>query len=205
MNILGVVMAGGRNTRYGGLKAFAEVGGTRIVDRVINTLRSVTHDVVLIANDAAAYAALELPVRSDEVAAGAALAGLLTALHWSEERSCDGIVTIACDMPFASAGLIAKLVATAAETHADVVVPASGGPRAVEPLCAWYSNRCLPAIAEAIARSDFRMIGFYDDVSVVTVPGAEVRRFGDPAVLFMNVNTRDELAIAQDIAHSEVS
>lgn len=205
MRLLGVVMAGGRNTRYGGLKAFAEVGGTRIVDRVIKTLRSVTDDVVVIANDAAAYEELELPVRSDEVVAGAALAGLLTALHWSEERNRDGIVTIACDMPFAATGLIVHLVATADETHADVVVPESGGPRGVEPLCAWYSNRCIPAITNAIARGDFRMIGFYDDVAVVTVPSADVRRFGDPAVLFMNVNTREELAIAQGIAHSEVS
>jgi molybdopterin-guanine dinucleotide biosynthesis protein A len=204
MKLLGVVMAGGRNTRYGGLKAFAEVGGTRIVDRVIKTLRSVTDDVVVIANDTAAYGALDLPVRSDEVAAGAALAGLLTALHWSEERKRDGIVTIACDMPFAAIGLIEHLVATAQQTRADVVVPASGGPRGVEPLCAWYSNRCAPAIANAIARDDFRMIGFYDDVTVVTVPSADVRRFGDPAVLFMNVNTREELAVAQGIADSEV-
>lgn len=205
MKLLGVVMAGGRNTRYGGLKAFAKVGSTRIVDRVVEALRSVTDDVVVIANDAAAYAELELPVRSDETAAGAALAGLLTALHWSEERHCDGIVTIACDMPFAATGLIAHLVATAANENADVVVPESGGPRGVEPLCAWYSNRCIPAITRAIARNDFRMIGFYGDLHVATVPAADVRRFGDPAVLFMNVNTRAELAIAQGIARSEVS
>ena len=35
MSILGVVMAGGRNTRFGDIKALATVGGARIIDRVI--------------------------------------------------------------------------------------------------------------------------------------------------------------------------
>ena len=200
MNLLGVVMAGGRNVRYGGLKAFADVGGTRIVDRVITALRAVSDDLVVIANDPAAYEALQLPMRGDEVASGAALAGLLTALRWSVERRRDGIVVIACDMPFASADLVRKFVEVANSHGADLVVPQSGGRRGVEPLCAFYSNRCIAAIEDAIERDDLRMVGFYDEVRTVTIPLVDVRRFGDPDVLFMNVNTRDELIMAQRIA-----
>lgn len=202
MSILGVVMAGGRNTRYGGLKAFARVGDISIIERVIAALRSATDDVVIIANDADAYGALGLPVRADVVPTGAALAGLLTALQWSEERGDTGIFTIACDMPFASAQLAGRLLATAQETHAAAVVPESGGRRGIEPLFAYYANSCIPAIEAAIARDDHRMIGFHEAVDVVRVPLEVVQRFGDPAKLFMNVNTTDELALAQQIAAS---
>jgi molybdopterin-guanine dinucleotide biosynthesis protein A len=197
MKVLGVVMAGGRNTRYGGLKAFAEVGGVPIVQRVLSALRSVSDDVVMIANDPDAYAQLGLPMRSDAVTSGAALAGLMTALQWSEQRSCDGIVTVACDMPFANEELLAELVRVADVEAADVVAPESGGRRGVEPLCAFYRNTCINAIAAAIERDDLRMIGFYDDVKAVQLPLDVVRRFGDPSILFMNVNTPEDLEAAR--------
>lgn len=200
MNPLGVVMAGGRNVRYGGLKAFAQVGETRIIDRVIAALQSVASDVVVIANDSSAYASLGLPIRGDDVATGAALAGLLTALRWSAERGKDGIAVVACDMPFACAELMRDLLGKAETTGADVVVPASGGRRGVEPLFAIYSNRCITAIEHAMMRDDMRMIGFYDDVRVETVALDEVRRHGDPAVLFMNVNTPQDLEAARATA-----
>lgn len=200
MKILGVVMAGGRNTRYGGLKALAYVNGRRIVDRAVGALELVTDDVVMIANDHKAYASLGVPMRADESADGAALAGLLTALHWSQERKCDGILTVACDMPFVTTTLLRRIAGVAAETSADVVAPESGGRRGIEPLCAFYANTCATAIERAIARADLRMIGFHDDVTVQRIALADVRAIGEPEVLFMNVNTPEELADAERIA-----
>jgi molybdopterin-guanine dinucleotide biosynthesis protein A len=103
-------------------------------------------------------------------------------------------------MPFASGALLRELIDTAAREGADVVAPASDGPRGVEPLCAFYSNRCAAAIEAALAIDDLRMIGFYEQVKVATLPLERVRDFGDPAALFMNVNTHEELAAAQRIA-----
>jgi molybdenum cofactor guanylyltransferase len=198
--ILGVVMAGGRNTRYGGLKAFAEVGDKPIVERVIQALMRVTTDVVVIANDEAAYAPLGLPMRADSVASGGALAGLLTALRWAEEKGAAGVITVACDMPFASGALLERMADTAQESGADVVAPESGGRRGIEPLFALYSTRCIPAIEAAIARDDLRMISFHGDVKIATIGSGDVHGYGDPAILFMNVNTPDELASARALA-----
>jgi molybdopterin-guanine dinucleotide biosynthesis protein A len=103
-------------------------------------------------------------------------------------------------MPFASPDLVRTFVEVANTHGADVVAPESGGRRGVEPLCAFYSNRCITPIENAMARDDLRMIGFYDDVRAVTVPLEEVRRFGDPTILFMNVNTREELSMAETVA-----
>ena len=58
-------MAGGRNTRYGALKALEPVGGVRIIDRVIDALKQITPALVLIANDPVAYSAVPLPMRPD--------------------------------------------------------------------------------------------------------------------------------------------
>ena len=198
MSVLGVAMAGGRNTRFGDIKAFARVNGVRIIDHVLDCLREVTTDVVLSANDAETYRALDLPMRADMHPDVGALGGLHSSLLWAQERGHGGIVAVACDMPFASGSLLREIV-SAAPGH-DAVLPESDGRRGVEPLFAWYSIRCLPAIEAAIARGDRRMIGFHDAVHVHHLPLAEVRKHGDPELLFMNVNTQADLEVAQQRA-----
>lgn len=196
--MLGVVMAGGRNTRYGALKALETVGGVRIIDRVIAALRAVTPDVVLITNDPADYASVDLPWRGDRQPGLGALGGLDAALRWAEQLGHDGILTLACDMPFASAALLSRIAQERAS--ADVMVPESTNRRGIEPLCAWYSVQCLPAIEAALQRADHRMISFHDAVRVKRIPIEEVESYGDPAILFLNVNTRAEREHAEQVA-----
>jgi molybdopterin-guanine dinucleotide biosynthesis protein A len=195
----GAILAGGRNVRYGGPKALASVAGARIIDRVMRALRAVTPDLVLIANDATAYASLGLPTRPDVRPGLGALGGIYTALLWAREAGRPGILAVACDMPFLDARLLGRLAEGAAR-GADVVVPESGGPRGVEPLCAYYSTRCIAAIEQQLERDDVHVIGFYDDVVVECVPIAEVRAYGDPQMLFLNVNTPEERERAEALA-----
>lgn len=198
---LGAVIAGGRSTRYGSPKALAEVAGVRIVDRVIAALRDAVDDIVLIANDDVLASQVPLPVRSDVIADLGALGGIHAALHWARERELRGIIAVACDMPFLSAPLVRHLVACATDGQGvDVVAPESDGPRGLEPLCAWYGAGCLDAIERAVGRGDRRMIGFHDDVRVATLGLDVVRAFGDPAVMFMNVNTPEDRENAERIA-----
>ena len=100
MSILGVVMTGGRNTRFGGTKAFVEVGDTRIIDRVIIALGAVSDAVVLSANEPEVYRSTGLPMRGDAIADLGALGGIHTALAWAAERGDAGVMVAACDMPF---------------------------------------------------------------------------------------------------------
>jgi molybdopterin-guanine dinucleotide biosynthesis protein A len=196
----GAILAGGRNVRYGAPKALATVGGERVIDRVMRALRTVTPDLILIANDADEYASVGLPMRPDARPGLGALGGIYTALLWAREAGRPGILAVACDMPFLDARLLARLAEGAAR-GADVVAPESGGRRGVEPLCAYYSTRCIAAIEAQLGHGDFHVIGFYDDVAVERVPLAEVRAFGDPQVLFLNINTPQERERAEALAH----
>lgn len=187
--------------RYGSAKALARVGGRRIVDRVIDALRPVAPDHFLIANDAALAAAIGLAWRPDVLPDLGALGGIHAALVWAREQSRAGILAVACDMPFVSTALLAHLVAHAAGAAApDVVVPESGGRRGVEPLCAFYGTACIGAIERAAAAGDRRVVGFHGDVRVERVPLADVERFGQPSVIFLNVNSPEDREHADRIA-----
>jgi molybdopterin-guanine dinucleotide biosynthesis protein A len=187
------VVAGGGATRYGGApKGLLKVGGRRILDRVVDALRAATGQLpILVANapDASSWHS-DLTVLADIVPGHGAMGGILTAVE-----AAAPVLVVAWDMPFVSPGLLAALAALLAE--ADVAVPESGSRRGVEPLCAAYGAACGPAIRAAFARGDVRAIAFHADVRVARLQRERVLQYGDPGVLFFNVNTPDDLARAE--------
>jgi molybdopterin-guanine dinucleotide biosynthesis protein A len=200
--VLGAIIAGGASRRFGSPKAFARVGGERVIDRVANALRTCVapDDIVAIVNDDELAKRTGLPHRSDAITGMGALGGLHAALTWAHERRRVGVIAVGCDMPFLSPGLLSEILVR--RTDNDVVIPTSDGPRGVEPLCAFYATTCIAAIDDALARDDARMIGFHDSVKVDRIPGDVVRTFGDPAVMFMNLDSEADRLSAEQIMGS---
>jgi len=193
VTVTGVVLAGGLSTRYAGKpKGLERVHGVRIIDRVRAALEPVVDDLLLIANDDAAGAWLpgvrwERDVLRD--------VGSVAGIHAALVHSATSVLVVAWDMPFVPAALLAAL--RDAGQDADVAVPQSDSRRGLEPLCAFYASTCVPAIERRLAAGDRRVIGFYDDVRVARLDVEQVGRFGDPALLFMNVNTPEERILAE--------
>ena len=200
--VCGAVIAGGASTRFGSPKALAEVGGVRVIDRVARSLEGASGvtDIIAIVNDPGLGAQLGLPHRPDILADAGALAGVHAALLWARELGRAGVIAAGCDMPFLSSALVSEVLKHAASY--DVVIPESDNPRGVEPLCAFYGPGCIAPIEAAIARGDARMVSFHEDVRVHRIPLAVVRSFGDPAIIFMNMNTQADLAEAGRIVQA---
>jgi molybdopterin-guanine dinucleotide biosynthesis protein A len=188
--VRGAILAGGEARRMGGVpKGLLEVGGVRILDRLVLAFRDALGSLpLLVANvpDASAWRP-GLRVVADRIPGGGSLAGL----HAAVMEAPAPVVAVAWDMPFVPAGLIAAL-ARELET-ADVTIPASGGRRGVEPLCAGYGPAAGPAMAAAIERGDLRAIGFHPAVRVTVLPESDLAAFGELERIFFNVNTPDDL------------
>lgn len=197
---LGVLLAGGRSTRYGSPKALAEVGGRTILDRALAALDGAVGDAVIVANEPDAYRSAARPIRPDVRPGTGVLGGILTATEWARERGREAALVLACDMPFVPAALLRRL---ADEAAAEAVsIAASDGPRGVEPLCAVYGVDCADAIVRALDRDERAVVSFFSDVEVRRLPLEEVRRYGDPARMFFNVNRPDERREAERLAAS---
>jgi molybdopterin-guanine dinucleotide biosynthesis protein A len=195
--VQGAILAGGGATRMDGLpKGLLEVGGRRILDRLVDGFVEALGTLpLLVANapDAAEWRT-DLRVVSDRRPGFGSLGGLYTAVLEAPAP----VVSVAWDMPFVPAALLRELALGLAD-H-DVCIPASAGRRGVEPLCAAYGPACGPAMAAALDRGDLRAIAFHQAVRVQVVPEERVRGFGDPTRLFYNVNTADELVRANGMA-----
>jgi molybdopterin-guanine dinucleotide biosynthesis protein A len=196
------VLAGGGATRFGGgPKGLATVGGRRILDHLAATLAEALGAApLLVANapDAQAWRPDLRTVPHTRPGLGS-LGGIYTAVVEAPAP----VVCVAWDMPFVTAPIIRALAAGL--TEADVCVPASDGRRGVEPLCAAYGPACRQAMERALDRGDLRAIGFHPDVRVRILPLDAVRALGDPAELFFNVNTVDDLAAAEEIWRTRAS
>ena len=192
----GAILAGGAARRHGGQpKGLLEVGGRRILDRVAAALTTATNEPpLLVANDPeAARWRADLQTIPDVRPGAGSLGGIYTAVSAAREP----VLCVAWDMPFLSADLLRALVTGAAEF--DVFLPESVGRRGVEPLCAVYDPRCIPAIERQLASGDLRAISFHADARVGTLSLDDVRALGDPEVLFFNVNSPDDLVRAEEI------
>jgi len=192
--ITGVIQAGGKSTRMGGdPKALMELGGRRIVERVLDVVRQVTERVLLVTNTPDLYAFLGLPMVPDVFPDGGSLGGIYSGLRAAPG---DAAFTVACDMPFLSAP-VARLVLDRAG-EADVVAPRIG--EQWETLHACYGKACLAPMERRLREGRLRITGFFEDVRVLAITEAEVAAVGDPARVFMNVNTPDELTRARAFA-----
>jgi molybdopterin-guanine dinucleotide biosynthesis protein A len=195
----GVVLAGGAASRFGGAaKGLREVGGIRILDRVLASLQRAADDVMIIANDAAADQWLPgVTVRRDVSAERGSLVGIHSALV----HAGHAVLVVAWDMPFVPAALLIAL-RELGESRGSAAVPESA--QGAEPLCAYYPVSCLPVVERQLARKALRLRAFLDALpDVAVMPRSKVAEFGDVREIFQNVNGPEDLAAAQQAVQAK--
>jgi len=191
MRVTGVIQAGGKSTRMGGEpKALLELGGRRIIERVLDAVRPVVDDVLIVTNTPDLYGFLGVPMVPDVYPDHGSLGGIFSGLA---AAGGEAAFTVACDMPFLHPDVARLVVGRAGE--GDVVIPRVG--EQLETMHALYAKACLPHIEARLKAGRLKIVGFFNDVRVVEIPEADVARHRAPDVVFMNVNTPDELARAR--------
>ena len=194
----GIVLAGGRGSRLGGVdKARLDIGSLTTLERVRAALDGLASETILVVNDEGLVGTPGLRLVRDPEPHAGVMPALLAALEVAVRPLC---VLVACDMPFLNPALLRWLVAAAADQ--DVVIPEVGGQ--LQPMHAVYRRQpCRDAIAAALARGDRRMISFLDGLRVRRVAEAEARLLDPELRSFFNINTAEDLAEARRLALAE--
>ncbi len=193
-------------------KAFIKIGGVPIIERQAAVLlgggpkkgagangeagAGVFDELLVIAKDPAPYEALgfkTLPDDPEFSRLSVPLVGIYTGL----KAAVNGhILAVACDMPFIS-GKLALRLAELGLGH-DAVVPVTGGYK--EPLFTVYSKTALARMRDALKGGRLGLHRLFNDLDVLYVYEEELKRY-DPGLLsFVNVNTPEELDIAESLA-----
>jgi molybdopterin-guanine dinucleotide biosynthesis protein A len=188
----GVILAGGLNKRFGGQnKAFIRIGGTRIVDRLLDVYSRIFEQIVLVTNDPAAYMDVDAVIVSDHYSVRSSLNGLHAGLFAAAHEYA---FFAACDTPFIKGALIQRLLETVTR-KADIIIPSTSA--GYEPMFAVYKKTCLPAMVWQLERGMLKIQGLFRKVRLKTVDEADLRTVDPELVSFFNVNTPADLVRAE--------
>ncbi len=167
-------------------KAFLEVAGRPLLERVLAVFRENFDRVILVGDRAERFADYGLRVLAD-IYPGSALGGIFTGLHSAET---DRIFVAPCDLPFPNARILRYLCSLG--NGFDAVVPTTA--LGFEPLFALYSKACLEPIREHLERGSFCACAYYPQVRVRYVPYEELVHLDRNGNAFVNINTPEEFA-----------
>ncbi|MEN6390526.1 MAG: molybdenum cofactor guanylyltransferase [Syntrophomonas sp.] len=194
MEISGIILAGGKSSRMKFNKAFAEIGGQRIIDILIDKFQKNFAETIIISNEPHLFSNLGVQVHTDLIPSLGPLSGIHAGLTYARN---DRAFVCGCDMPFVSMEIVEYLLSRLGE-HDSAVTEIEGR---LQPTAAVYSRRCLPLLNESLERGWLKLVRlFYEQLDAVVVNESELAVFGDVNELFFNINDVDDLEKAQTIA-----
>jgi len=190
-----VIQAGGQSSRMGTTKGLLQFSGEPLIQRVISRVIGVSTDIWVVTPSPEEYPFLKVKFTQDAMPFGGPLVGLQTGLEAAEGNL---VAMVACDMPFVDAALLEAMFVRAESGDWDVVIPVAD--HRMEPLCAVYrKDACLAAARQALADGERRVVSILPGLNAYSVEHAELTQFGNPQIMFMNINTPDEFARAEQL------
>jgi molybdenum cofactor guanylyltransferase len=180
--VTALVLCGGKSRRMGRPKAFLPFEGTTMVNHVLNKVRDLFSEVLLVANEPSNYEDFGVDVVKDILPyrgpLGGILSGLLVAKH-------EYAFVLACDMPLVDKRLIREM--TAARHGKDVVVLAHD--LGVEPLLGLYSKNCIKPLEESLFAGHLSLQEFLSGLNAQTFEYDSDYSNREDLPAFFNINT----------------
>ena len=149
--VTGVVLSGGRSSRFGQDKGLYPYKGKPLVLHALEILDPLCSKLMISTNDTMSYAGFGYGCIGDISPNAGPMAGIQSALTHAPS---DIVAIISCDTPHIPSALYAKLIQSI-RNH-DVVMPSHGG--FIETMTAVYAKKCLPWIEAAINSKSFRIL-----------------------------------------------
>lgn len=188
----GVILAGGRSSRFDGAdKAFFELGGRPMIRRVLDLFCRMFPETMLVTNDPLTHLQWEVNLFSDLFPAKSSLTGIHTGLFYARTP---WIFIAACDTPFLRKSVV-EMVLSEIEPGAAAVMPQT--PSGLEPLCALYSKDSLPVVEQHIRQEKFKIQRVFRNLRIKKIPADRVMEADPELESFFNINTAAELKEAR--------
>jgi molybdopterin-guanine dinucleotide biosynthesis protein A len=170
-------------------KAMLPVGSGVLITRIAGVVAAAAGSVALV-GDPARYSETGFSVIADLYPGFGPVGGIVTALSNS---SAEWNLVVACDMPGVTVEFLASLLAVAAGSEAQCVIPVTPDGRQ-HPLCAVYRRSALAVLTAAVDRDIHRLLSAIKALSIhfLHVPVHDG---------LINVNTPDEWKIFQNATH----
>lgn len=197
MDINGIVLAGGKSSRFGNDKVSEAIGGKSLLQQVVDSLRFLGGEIIIVTSSEHPISeSIDHPkvrILTDILPGKGPMGGIYTGMAAS---ATDYNLVVASDMPFLNEALLRYQIEVS-EGY-DITVPQVG--KLVEPLHAIYARGCLNHMAEMMKEERLSIYRLFDRVRVRYIEAAEIERFDPEHLSLFNINTKADLATARRLA-----
>ena len=192
--VAGVILAGGKSSRFGSNKALALHQGAALIQGIARKLAGLFPETLLVTNTPADYGFLGWPMVADHYHNCGPLAGIHAALRTvSQPRA----FICGCDMPLINPELIRFLCEL--DGDHDMALPwLDEGP---EPLYAVYSKNGLAVIEAHLARKQCKIGTLYEKLRIRKVTAEEILQILPDFTTFQNINHQHDLVRLATMGH----
>lgn len=187
MNLKGIVLAGGKSSRFGEDKALAVVNGSRMVEKAIHLLEELNLEPTVITSAMRDYSFLRCHIERDLLPNQGPLGGIYTASYLFKGYA---LLTLVCDMPLLTVPALATLVENHHEPQQATVFCDTRNE--VQPFPGLYESDLSNLLLEEIRAERLSMQGFLKRIPNLKVVEAPV-----DANLFENINEKKDIKQAK--------
>ena len=194
-NILGIILAGGKSSRFGEDKSIAKLGDKTLLDHTINKIENEFTEILLISNNKEFnFKKNKIHVVEDCIEGQLGpLVGILTAMKWviKNKKNYKWIASFPCDTPFFNTKLISELKIKVKETSKKLIFLNSNKKRH-NIFGLWSLD--LIEILEKDIKNSFRKVELWADKIGYENVNINEEKFDR----FLNINTKKDLEKAKE-------
>ncbi len=191
----GVILAGGENKRFlGKNKALCLIEGKRIIDRIYSVFRSIFDEIILVTNAPELYPDMDAFIVTDIYPKRSSMTGIHSGLFYASNPY---VFCSACDTPFLKKEVV-QCVLSHIRPHFDLILPETSA--GLEPLCAVYARNCIGLLEQNILADRFKIQRAFNEKRILKIPESVIRQHDPDLSSFFNVNCREDLSAAWEMA-----
>jgi molybdopterin-guanine dinucleotide biosynthesis protein A len=202
LDISGIILAGGKSLRLGHDKVLEKIGDKSLLEQVVSRIDSFSKSIIIVTAHERTFAPLanhpKVKIVSDIFPGQGSLGGIYTGLV---ESSSFYNLVVAADMPFLNESLVRYMIEIS--DGFDFVLPRVNN--LFEPLHAIYSRNCIAPIKSMLEQGKKVIVELFNYVKVRYVEAEEIERFDPKHLSFFNINTKEDLEVAREIAGGNIN
>ena len=195
-NVLGVILAGGKSSRFGSNKSLSNLANNKLIEHVINKIDTYFPKILIVSNDSS----LKIENKKIKIIKDCIegylgpLVGVLSAMKYanSYKNKYKWIITFPCDTPFFNRIIIEKMIEKT--NMADEKIYFVRDKKQRHNIFGIWSTS-LEKVLEDDLKNNFRKVDLWADKIGCNFIEKDIQNENE----FLNINTKEDLKLAEKV------
>ena len=197
--ILGVILAGGKSSRFGSNKSLSNLSNIKLIEHVINKINKYFSEILIVSNDSKLIledSNIKIIKDCKEGYLGP-LVGVLSAMKYAnQKKKYNWVITFPCDTPFFDEIIVEKMIKKTSSKNEKVFLIKEKKQRH-NIFGAWSTS--LEKILEQDLNNNFRKVDLWADKIGCSYIEKDIKIENE----FLNINTKEDLELAERIYYKK--